>query len=206
MAIKDLTEIICIIDKSGSMDAIVNDAIGGFNSFLESQKKEQGLATMTIILFDTEYTLLTDALDVKKVRPLTRATYIPGGATALLDAVGKTIDDVGKRLSDTPENERPERIIVAILTDGEENSSHVYSRKQVFEKIKHQTEVYSWQFIFLAANQDAFKNAESIGIDKKFACAIDATPEGIKKSYSVVNEAVNYYRRTGKVQDKWNEK
>ena len=145
-----LSEIICIIDRSGSMGIIKNDAIGGFNTFLEEQKKLPGEATLTYIQFDTEYEVVHENKPLKDVQPINGSIYIPRGRTALLDAVGKTIDATGRRLANTPEENRPEKIIVAILTDGEENASHQYNLSKIKEMIKHQKEKYSWEFIFLA--------------------------------------------------------
>lgn len=199
----DITEIICVIDKSGSMDAIKSDAIGGFNNFLEAQKKEPEEAIMTVVLFDTNYEFYANGQNIKNVKPFDNNSYQPGGCTALLDAVGRTIDEVGRRLSKTPEADRPGKVIFVILTDGEENSSVEYSREQILEKIRHQTEKYSWQFLFLAANQDAIATAGDIGIQAEYAVNFDATEEGISKSYKAVNCAVSSYRKGGAVKEEW---
>lgn len=203
MAKKDLTEIVCVIDKSSSMEAIEKDAVAGFNKFIKSQKEEAGQAAITVVLFDTDYKYLYFGTDIQNVKRLTRKSYVPSGMTALLDAVGKTIDDVGVRLSDIPENERPERVIFAILTDGEENSSKEYTRQQVFNKIKLQTDVYKWQFVFLAANQDAITSAELIGIDARYANTFAPSGAGIRESYQQVNEVISSYRQTGEVKEDW---
>ncbi|MFW9872522.1 MAG: hypothetical protein ACFFG0_05415, partial [Candidatus Thorarchaeota archaeon] len=145
-------EIVCIIDRSGSMASIAKDAIGGFNTFLEEQKKVKGEATLTFIQFDTDYEIIHENKPLFDVPKLNESTFQPRGATALLDAVGKTIDSVGKRLSNMQENNRPEKVIVAILTDGEENSSKEYTLSKVREMITHQRDKYQWEFIFLAAN------------------------------------------------------
>lgn len=196
---KDLTEIICVIDKSGSMDSLKSDAIGGFNSFLESQKKLPGSATLTAVLFDTSYEFLSKGIDIQQAPALSEENYVPGGMTALIDALGRTIDDVGKRLADTDESDRPEKIIVVIITDGEENSSTEYNHKQVMDKITHQRDKYSWEFIFLAAGQDAIEAAASIGISKNFAYNFTANAKGVSSSYGGVNMAVTSYRSTGEV-------
>lgn len=203
---KDLTDIICVIDKSGSMESIATDAIGGFNSFLEGQKAAPGEANMTIALFDTEYKLKVSGMKIREVRGFNRKNYVPGGCTALLDAVGRTIDEVGARLAKTPEQERPEKVIFAILTDGEENSSTDYTQKQIKEKIQHQSAVYQWQFIFLAANQDAFESAESIGISRDHAANFTADAEGVEVNFCMMNDAVASYRESGKVRKDWNQR
>lgn len=196
-----LTEIVCVVDKSGSMQSIVKDAIGGFNAFLEGQRKVEGEANFTLAFFDTGYTKIHDGVNVKNVEPLNELSYFPSGGTALYDAVGKTIIAVGKRLSDIPENERPEKIIFAILTDGEENSSHEFNQTQIFDMIKHQKEIYSWEFIFLAANQDAFATAQGLNISSNNTLNFMATGEGVNAAYSKCSLAVTNYRVHGTTGD-----
>lgn len=188
------SEIICIIDRSGSMASIAKDAIGGFNTFIEEQKKIPGNASLTFAQFDTEYEVVHENKPLDDVPPLDETTFRPRGATALLDAVGKTIDDTGKRLDGMSEENRPDKVIVAILTDGQENSSHQYSRSKVKEMIQHQKEQYQWEFIFLAANQDAFAEAISLGIDTKDAFNFQATPQGTRSAYSNMSAIVSQYR------------
>lgn len=190
-----LSEIICIIDRSGSMDHIKNDAIGGFNTFLEEQKKLPGEATLTYIQFDTEYEVVHENKTLRDVQPINDSIYIPRGSTALLDAIGKTIDATGRRLANTPEENRPEKVIVAILTDGEENSSRQYNLSKIKEMIKHQKEKYSWEFIFLGANQDAFAEAVKIGIDTKDTLNFNATGIGVKTAYSGMSNIIRQYRK-----------
>jgi len=191
---KGLSEIICIIDRSGSMGSIKNDAIGGFNTFLEEQKKLPGEATLTYIQFDTEYEVVHENKPLQNVPPIDDKVYIPRGSTALLDAIGKTIEATGKRLANTSENNRPEKVIVAILTDGEENASHQYDLSKIKEMIKHQKEKYSWEFIFLGANQDAFAEAAKIGIDAKDSFNFAATGKGVKAAYINMGNSVRGYR------------
>ncbi len=189
--IHDLSEIACIIDCSGSMQSIRSDAIGGFNAFLEEQKKHPGSARLTLILFDHEYERVHDAVDIKHVAPLSEATYTPRGTTALLDAIGRTIDDVGKRLAETTEEERPGTVIVAILTDGMENASSDYTRARVAEMIKHQQEKYGWEFVFLAANQDAIQEAQKLSISAKDAMNFAPTGGGVKVAYAKMSREVS---------------
>ncbi len=169
-----LTEIICVVDKSGSMEKVQDDTIGAFNRFLEDQKKASGTATFSLTLFDTQYELRHSGVPIKDVPVFTTDNYNPGGYTALLDAVAKTIDEVGKRLAATNEADRPEKVLFMILTDGQENSSKEYTLKQVIERIKRQTETYKWQFVFLAAGVEAFEGAVKLGIDKQQICAYAA--------------------------------
>ena len=159
-----LTEIIMVLDKSGSMDDLRSASISGFNEFVDGQKKLPGEARLTLVLFDTTVQTKINAVNIADVKPMTMDDYIPGGMTALYDAVARTIDETGKRFSDMKEEDKPEHVIFVITTDGQENSSHEFKQKDVFDKITHQRDVYKWEFMFLAANQDAFAAGGSIGI------------------------------------------
>jgi uncharacterized protein YegL len=192
---KGLAEIVCIIDRSGSMDLIKNDAIGGFNTFLSEQKKLPGEATITLIQFNTNVEVIHENKPLREVKPINSKNYMPSGSTALHDAIGQTIDTTGRRLANIPEENRPEKVIVAILTDGEENSSKVYNLLKIKEMIRHQKEKYSWEFIFLGANQDAFAEAAKMGIDTKDVLNFDATGEGIRSAYSTMSLNVGEYRK-----------
>jgi len=160
----NLTEIIVVMDKSGSMATIRDDAMGAFNTFLDEQKKLPGEAQLTLTLFDTAYDIVHKCAPIKEVPRLSTSTYTPGGMTALLDAVGRTIDEVGKRLAEKPEEERPSKVVMAIITDGQENSSHEYKRDQLMKMIDTQTNQFQWQFVFLAAGAEAFDEARGMGI------------------------------------------
>lgn len=192
------SEIICIIDRSGSMGFIADDAIGGFNTFLEQQKKVPGEATLTFIQFDTEYEVVHENKPLDDVPKLDDSTYQPRGGTALLDALGKAIDSTGHRLSKMSERNRPDKVIVAILTDGEENSSNIYSLSKIKDMITHQKDVYNWEFIFLAANQDAFDEAAKLGIAQEDAFNFAATNEGVREAYVRMNCTVSEYRTPSK--------
>lgn len=161
---KDLCELIVVIDESGSMSSVRGDTIGGYNTFVETHQKLPGEAKLTLVKFNSNYEIVHDGVDVKDVPPLTEATYIPSDMTALLDAIGKTIDTVGKRLAKTPEDERPEKVIFAIITDGAENVSKEYTQEQVKQKTTHQREKYGWEFIFMGADQDAWGNGRGMGV------------------------------------------
>jgi len=151
-----LVDIVCVLDRSGSMAYIADDAIGGFNEFLKQQQELPGEAKMTVVLFDGQYEIMYDGVDVKDVKELDNKTFVPRGTTALLDALGKTINAVGERLAKTPEEDRPEHVIFMVLTDGLENASKEFTNDQIHDMIEHQETVYSWKFVYLAANQDAF--------------------------------------------------
>lgn len=188
------SEIVCIIDRSGSMHSIVDDAIGGFNAFLEDQKKVDGEATLTFVQFDNEYEVVHENKPLNDVPNLDLNTYVPRGSTALLDAIGRTIDTVGKRLSNTPEDKRPNKVIVSILTDGEENASREYTLSKIKEMITHQKEKYNWEFIFLAANQDAFSEGFKLGIDSKDTFAFAANSVGTRNAYKNMGNVNKSYR------------
>ena len=189
-----LTEIISLVDRSGSMQSILDDAIGGFNTFLRSQQDQPGEAKLSLILFDHEYQIVHQAVDIQQVEPLNQDTYVPRGSTALLDAVGKTIDAVGERLAATAESERPSQVIVSILTDGYENASQTYSKPKVAEMIKHQTEKYNWAFEFQAANMDAFAAAKELSIAPDRVVQFEATSEGVREAFDQQSQRISAIR------------
>ena len=146
----NLTELVVIMDRSGSMWPLAGDTINGFNSLIEKQKADtNGDVHVTVVLFDTRFNVLYDCVDIKEIPKMTSKDYFPSGGTALLDAVGSTITSVGKRLADTPEEERPANVMFVITTDGYENSSKEYDQKQIADMIEHQKTKYSWTFMFL---------------------------------------------------------
>jgi len=189
----NLTEIVAILDNSGSMESLTDDTIGGYNSFLKEQKEIDGEAVLTTVLFNTNYTLLHDRLDIKEVHPIARKDYVAGGGTALLDAMGKTINDIGLKLHNTAEPERPARVIVFIITDGEENSSKEYTFDKIKEMVTLQQDVYKWIFIFLGANMDAFSVGDSIGISK-YRYNYQADSEGIVFAQKSISSAIRFCR------------
>jgi hypothetical protein len=190
----NLTEIIFLVDRSGSMGGLESDTIGGFNAFVEKQKQMSGATMVTTVLFDDKYELLWSGINAEKVR-LTEKEYFVRGCTALLDAVGKTILDVGCRLSNTLEVDRPDKIIFVITTDGMENASREFTYDKVRELIKHQQDKYNWEFIFLGANIDAAKEASSIGISQANAYNFEASKDGVEMMYCMVAEAVSEKRK-----------
>jgi Mg-chelatase subunit ChlD len=159
-----LTEIVFVLDRSGSMEAMVEPAISGFNRLLREQQQVPGHARFTLVLFDDQYELPFHSVPIAEVVELDADTFVPRGSTALLDAIGRTIDDLGKKLAATPDQDRPNQVIIAILTDGEENASNHYTWADVAKRIRHQTEKYQWQFMFLGANQDAIATAGRMNI------------------------------------------
>ena len=181
------TEIIFVIDKSGSMSRLTNDTIEGFNGFVESQKDETK-TTLTTVLFDTSWKILHDGVDVYEVKPITTEDYMAHGGTAMLDAIGDTINRVQDR-HDELGAEKPEKVLFVITTDGEENSSRKFTKAQIEKMIKHQTNGHGWEFIFLGANMDAVTVANNIGISYDRAVSYDWTSMGTDALYSTVTAA-----------------
>lgn len=180
------TEIVFIIDESGSMAHLAGDTIGGFNGFLAGQKALEGKATLTTVLFNSRYRTLHNGVDIKEVNPMTAADYTPGGMTAMLDAVGDTINSVQDR-HDALGSEKPEKVLFVITTDGEENYSRKYTKSQIEKMIKHQTNGHGWEFMFLGANMDAVTVAENIGIARSHSHTYDYTAQGTSTSYEAIN-------------------
>jgi len=181
------TEIIFIIDKSGSMSRLTNDTIEGFNGFVESQKDDTK-TTLTTVLFDTSWKTLHNGIDIYEVEPMTTKDYIAGGGTAMLDAIGETINLVQDRHDDLGKD-KPDNVLFVITTDGEENSSKKFTKAQIEKMIKHQTNGHGWEFMFLGANMDAVKEAASIGISYDRAVSYDWTTCGTDALYSTVTAA-----------------
>jgi len=184
---KDLTLMVCVLDRSGSMHKIVNDAVGGFNSLIEEQKKCQvGKIAVTVAMFNREYELLYNNEDISKIQPFTATSYCPSGSTALLDAVGKTINEVGKKLNDTPEDEKPGKVVFVILTDGEENSSEEFNLEDVKKLIEQQRTQWKWEFIFLASDEKSFEAGSQMGYQNVSRYGVNNT----KGAYAAVSRAV----------------
>ncbi|MGH8091931.1 MAG: vWA domain-containing protein [Chthoniobacterales bacterium] len=190
------SEIAFVLDRSGSMESCREAAIEGFNCFLQEQQTSEGLAKITLVLFDDEYLVPINALPAAEVLPLNNESYLPRGSTALLDAIGRTIDDLGARLAALPEQDRPGQVIVAILTDGLENSSQSYTWQKIARAIKHQTEQYRWTFLFLGANQDAIATAAQMNIAASNAANYVADAAGLRASSKSLKRKVLGLRRT----------
>lgn len=200
---ENLTEIVFILDRSGSMRSLTSDTIGGYNTFIENQKNEPGEAVLTTILFDDQYEVLHNGVDIKTVKEMTNKEYFARGCTALLDAIGKTINTVGERLKNTKEEDRPSKVIFVITTDGFENASKEFTQPNIKEMIEHQTNKYNWQFMFLGANIDAVGTAQSFGISAQFASNYSANSVGTDSLYRSVSKSVASYRTTGDISNDW---
>lgn len=191
----DLTFVAVILDRSGSMQFVTEDTIGGFNGFLEEQQKCPGEALFTLVQFADGYTVSADAIPISKAQPLNRDTYqATGSSTALYDAIGVTIDSIGAKLRAMPESERPGSVLVMIQTDGQENSSHLYSRDRVAQMIKHQREKYSWNFAFIGATEQAVVDAVDMGIGLQWVNQYAATPEGTSNMLRSASAGTARYR------------
>ena len=184
------TEIIAILDRSGSMQSIITDAIGGFNAFIDEQRKVAGEARMSVVLFDTEYEMVYQARPIADAPHLTRDTYVPRGSTALLDAIGRAMNEQGKRIA---EEKWADNVIVCILTDGQENASREFKTDTIKPMIEH-AEKNGWAFVYLGANQDAFAVASAYGIQAGRTFAFVADSNGTKGAYASMNVATRSLR------------
>lgn len=192
---KNLTELVFILDKSGSMAGLERDTIGGFNSMLDKQKRVAGECRITTVLFDNRYELLHDRIDIKAVSPMTEREYQVGGSTALLDAIGQTIHKLVAVQRNTAEEYRAGNVMFVIITDGDENSSREYSAEKVKAMIEEEKK-YGWEFVFLGANIDAVETAGRFGIDPDRA--VDYVPDGAgtELNFQMMSEAVTAFRAT----------
>lgn len=180
---KNLTEMVFVLDRSGSMGNLSDDTIGGFNSLIAKQKEEPGGAFVTTVLFDDEYEVIHDHVALSEINELTDKEYFARGTTALLDAVGKTINSIGTRLNNTSEDEKPEKVVFVIVTDGHENASKEFEKSAIKEMIQHQQAKYSWIFMFLGANIDAVSEGSSLGISSTHTHTYSATNMGTQSVY-----------------------
>ncbi len=187
---KDLTEIVFILDRSGSMAGLEADTIGGFNAMLEKQRREEGQVLVSTVLFDHAQQVVHDRVDIRRITPMTEKEYFVRGCTALLDAVGSAIHHIGNVHKYARPEDRPKKTLFVITTDGMENASRVYTYDKVKQQIRRQQEKYGWEFLFLGANIDAAKEAARFGIAKDFAADYHADSKGTGVVYDTVNEAI----------------
>jgi len=189
---KNETLVSVVLDRSGSMSSIRTDMEGGFNTFISEQRKvKTDEVLVNLYQFDDRYDVEYENRPLALVPNL---NLVPRGWTALYDALGKTINNVGERLSKLPENKRPARVLILVITDGGENSSKEFRREQIAEMIKLQQEKYNWQFVFLGANQDSFLVARSLNINTANAMTFAANASGVSCSYNAINDSLTSYR------------
>ena len=191
---KNLTEIVFILDRSGSMAGLEDDTIGGFNAMFEKQRKDAGEALVSTVLFDHETEVIHDRVDIRRIEPITRKEYYVRGSTALLDAVGGAIHHIGNVHKYAREEDRPEKTLFVITTDGMENASHKYSYARLKAMIERQKEKHGWEFLFLGANIDAAREAARFGIGADRAANYHADSKGTNVIYETVSEAITQVR------------
>ena len=199
----NITELVCVLDRSGSMSGLESDTIGGFNSLIAKQKREDGACFVSTVLFDTECNVLHDRVPIEKISQMTASDYVPGGCTALLDALGGAIHHIGNIHKYAREEDVPEHTIFVITTDGLENASKRYTSAKVKRMIERQKNRYGWEFIFLAANIDAVETAEHIGISRTRAANYRADGEGTASMFSVMSKAVSAVRCREELSEDW---
>lgn len=201
-----ITEMVFIIDKSGSMAGMEEDTVGGFNAMIEKQKKLDGKCYVSTVLFSNRSSVLHDRVDIQKIEPLTEREYCVGGGTALLDAIGGAIHHIGNVHKYARNEDVPEHTIFVITTDGMENASCEYDSERVKQMIRRQEERYGWEFLFVAANIDAVETARNIGIRRERAANYKQTREGTHKVYEAVEYAMCSLRCEAPLGDEWKEK
>ena len=200
---KNLTELVFILDRSGSMQGLEVDTIGGFNAMLEKQKKEPGEAFVSTILFNDHTQVLHDRVKIEAVEPITHREYYVRGCTALLDAIGGAIHHIGNIHKYARSEDVPEHTLFVITTDGMENASRRYTSQQVKTMIQRQKEKYGWEFLFLGANIDAVETAGSLGIAPDRAVNYHCDSEGTRLNYEVVSQAVTAVRCCATLDEHW---
>lgn len=202
----DVTELVFILDRSGSMAGLEEDTIGGYNALLQKQQKEPGEVIVTTVLFDDQYELLHDRSPIQSIRPMTEKEYFVGGCTALLDAIGKTIQKIVNAHRHLQEEHRPQKVMFVITTDGMENASREYTYEKIKRMIQRQKEEFGWEFLFLGANIDAISAAARFGIGADRAANYHADREGTRLNFMVLNEAVYEYRQSRTLKKDWKKK
>ena len=200
---KNLTELVFILDKSGSMAGLEGDTIGGFNSMVERQKKEPGQALLSAVLFSNDSAVIYDRVDIQKVEPMTDAKYRVGGCTALLDAIGSAVHHIGNVHKYAREEDRPSKTIFVITTDGMENASSRYDAAAVKKMVERQREKYGWEFLFLGANMDAIAEAKRFGIREDRAVRYNCDGEGTGLNFTVVSRTIAKARKNMPIEPCW---
>lgn len=199
------TEMVFILDRSGSMAGLESDTIGGFNAMIEKQKKQPGKAYVSTVLFDTSTTVLHDRAELTTVKPMTADDYFAGGCTALLDAIGGAINHIGNIHKYARPEDIPAHTIFVITTDGLENASRHYSKSDIKRMIERQRSKYGWEFLFIGANIDAIVTAESFGIEQSRAVNYHADKKGTEVLYDAISAPLTAMRSTGRIDDNWSE-
>ena len=199
----NVTELVFIIDASGSMAGLESDTIGGFNAMIKKQKKEEGKAYVSTVIFSNGLKIVHDRVDLERVKPMTSRDYFVGGGTALLDAIGRAIHHIGNVHRYARPEDVPAHTMFIITTDGMENASREYDSEKVKRMIRHKEKKYGWEFLFVAANIDAVETAERIGIRRERAANYAHDSEGTERLYRAVSSTVSSYRSSACVDDGW---
>lgn len=194
MTRQNFASINVIIDESGSMEELASDTIGGFNAFLKEQKAYPGEAILTLAKFSSTVSYVYDCVNIKDAAPLTPETYRPTGGTALLDAVGDVIKSTGQKLAAMKEEDRPDKVVVLIITDGHENSSFRHTKEAIKAMIEHQRAKYSWNFVFIGADVDAFTAGVSLGVSANNSVRYTASARGTHQLYGSISASTNSFR------------
>lgn len=200
---KATTEIVFILDRSGSMAGLESDTIGGFNALIEKQKRQGSAARISLILFDDQTDIVLDRVPIMQVGALSEDEYYVRGCTALLDAVGKSVTHISGLHQSMKKENRPEKTLFIITTDGMENSSQEYSLSQVKNLIEKQKERYHWEFLFLGANIDAIKTADSMGIRANRSANFHADEKGLMKKFKAIDSAISKIQSVEELDDDW---
>lgn len=200
---KDLTELVFILDRSGSMGGLESDTIGGYNAMLKKQKENDGEAVITTVLFDDELELLHDRISIHGIRPITEKEYFVRGTTALLDAMGKAMQKIINVQRNTIDELKAEKVLFVITTDGQENASREYGYAQIKAMIEKQKRDFNWEFIFLGANIDATEEASKFGIDEDRVAEFHNDAVGIEMNYASVSDAITELRSNKNLSANW---
>jgi hypothetical protein len=193
---KDYTHISVILDRTGSMESIRDDTIGGFNAFLEDQQHQPGTATLTLVQFDTEdpYEIVHHYTPIADIPKLTRKTYVPRAATPLLDALGRGINDLEKGILELAEEERPSKVVMVVITDGHENSSEEFKKDQISKMVKERTEKDDWQFVFLGADLDGIDDARASGFVFDSSLLYEKSGKGAREAWASLSKRTSEFR------------
>ncbi len=190
------THISVVLDRTGSMESIRDDVIGGYNAFLREQKDQPGIATLTLVQFDSQdpYEVIHQFEPIANLQGLSRQTYVPRASTPLLDAIGRGINDLEKRIGDLPEEYRPEKVVVVIITDGQENASKEFRKERIVEMIRDKRQRYGWQFVFLSADIDSIQDAVEYGFHGASTIRFDKSSRGSTEIWNSFSRSMNDYR------------
>jgi hypothetical protein len=191
---KNLTLLVLVVDKSGSMDKIKQGAIDGFNNFIKAQREMKGKAIATVCLFDDTYEFLADSISLKNIKLLSNENYHPNGSTALNDTLGMMIDKIGQQMVSTSEKDRPSKVIFCIVSDGEENASTKYTSTQVKLLVEQRKEQFGWEFVFIGTNQDITKTAKTYSFDTKSTFSFNNSSAGLTDGYATMTSYVSSVR------------